>query len=99
MATEHIYAASDLARKRVEVMDAARAGVALIRDTDGTGLVMLEQQQFEFLRGIRELVSKWVMLDLALGRPFTERRSTDFGEFAWLTAFDNDDQVTFRQEL
>jgi hypothetical protein len=96
---DRVYLASDLAQKRREVIDEARSDFAQIRDTDGTSLVMLEQRRFDFLRGMVELVSKWVRLDLALSRPFAERRSTDFGEFAWLEGFDADDQETFRGEL
>lgn len=32
-------------------------------------------------------------------RPTPEHRVTDFGEFAWLTAFDDDDQRSFRREF
>lgn len=96
---ERVYLASDLAQKRREVIDEARSDYAQIRDTDGTSLVMLEQRRFDFLRGMVELTSKLVRLDLALSRTFVERRSTDFGEFAWLEAFDADDQETFRAEL
>jgi hypothetical protein len=96
---ERIYLASDLAQKRREVIDEARSDFAQIRDTDGTSLVMLEQRRFDFLRGMLGLVAKWVRLDLALSRPFAERHSTDFGEFAWLESFDQDDQETFHSEL
>jgi hypothetical protein len=41
MSAEVIYTASDLDRKRREVTDAARRGLARIRDTDGMGLVLL----------------------------------------------------------
>jgi hypothetical protein len=96
---ERVYLASDLAQKRREVIEEARSDYAQIRDTDGTSLVMLEQRRFDFLRGMLGLVPKWVRLDLALSRPFAERRSTDFGELAWLESFDQDDQETFRGEL
>lgn len=96
---DHIYQASDLASKRRELMDAARLGFAQIRDTDGTGLVMLPQARFDFLRALREQFSRFVVLEGALERPAKQRRATDFGEFAWLTAFDEDDQRTFRREL
>lgn len=96
---EHIYQASDLATKRRELMDDARSGVARIRDTDGTGLVMLKQGRFEVLMALREQLARFVSLSAALERPSHERRATDFGEFAWLTAFDEDDQREFRREL
>jgi hypothetical protein len=65
----------------------------------GTGLVLLPQGRFEFLRNVRDYFGRFVVLEGALERPPKERRATDFGEFAWLTAFDEDDQGTFRREL
>lgn len=96
---DHIYQASDLASKRRELMDAARLGFAQIRDTDGTGLVMLPQGRFDFLRALREHFSRFIALEGTFERPVKERRATDFGEFAWLTAFDEEDQLSFRREL
>jgi hypothetical protein len=96
---EHIYQASDLASKRRELMDAARAGFAQIRDTDGTGLVMVPQGRFELLRGLREQFSRYIALDAIFERPKEQRRVSDFGEFAWLWVFDEDDQLSFRHEL
>lgn len=96
---DHIYQASDLASKRRELLDDARLGFAQIRDTDGTGLVMLPQGRFDFLRALREQFGRFIALEGTLERPAKERRATDFGEFAWLTAFDEDDQLSFRREL
>lgn len=95
----HIFQASDLAAKRRELMDSAREGLAQIRDTDGTGLVMLREAQFEQLREERALFASFVALEGALTRPLAQRRTTDYGDFAWLAAFDEDDQETFRSEL
>lgn len=95
----HIYKASDLTSKRRELLDAARLGFAQIRDTDGTGLVMLPQGRFDFLRALREQFGRFIALEGTLERPAKDRRATDFGEFAWLTAFDEDDQRSFRLEL
>lgn len=97
---ERIYQASDLAQKRREVIDAAKAdGFAQIRDSDGVGLVLLPQGRFELLRALRDLLARFVALEATFERPAQERRVTDFGEFAWLTAFDADDQQEFRREL
>ena len=96
---EHIYQASDLAGKRRELMDAARSGFAQIRDTDGTGLVLLPQGRFDLLRALRDHFSRFMSLEATLERPKGERRVTDFGELAWLAAFDEDDQLSFRREL
>ena len=96
---EHIYQASDLAGKRRELMDAARSGFAQIRDTDGTGLVLLPQGRFDLLRALRDHFSRFISLEATFERPMADRRVTDFGEFAWLAAFDEDDQLAFRREL
>ncbi len=95
----HIYQASDLAGKRREVMDAAKSGFAQIRDRDGTGLVMLPLGRFDLLRAFREHFARFVSLEATLERPKKERRVTDFGDLAWLAAFDEDDQYSFRREL
>jgi hypothetical protein len=96
---QHIYQASDLAAKRRELLDAARTGYAQIRDTDGTGLVLLLGHRFQLLCALREQLSRFLTLEAALEKPANERRLTDFGEFAWLAAFEEDDQRTFRHEL
>jgi hypothetical protein len=96
---EHIYSASDLSAKRRELIDAARAGFAQIRDTDGTGLVLLPQRNFDLLRFLRDILGKLVTLEAARERPARERRLTDFGELAWLASFEEDDQATFHSEL
>ena len=72
---EHIYQASDLASKRRELMNAARAGGAQIRDTDGTGLVLLPQSRYDLLRAMQGHLAKLVTLEAALDRPRKERRS------------------------
>jgi hypothetical protein len=94
-----IYTASDLSTKRRELLDAARAGYAQIRDKDGTGLVVLPQEDFERLNELANLFLKLITLDSTFEKPAAERRSADLGEFAWLAAFDEDDQRTFRLEL
>lgn len=96
---DHIYQASDLAGKRRELMDAARSGYAQIRDTDGTGLVLLPQGRFDLLRALQDQFKRFVSLEATFDRPKGERRVTDFGDFAWLAAFDEDDQLLFRREL
>jgi hypothetical protein len=96
---EQIYQASDLASKRRELLDAARLGVAQIRDTDGMGLVMLPQGRFELLRALRELLGRFLALEGTLERAPAERRVTDYGELAWLMVFDEDDQRSFRREF
>ena len=96
---EHIYQASDLASKRRELMDAARAGFAQIRDTDGAGLVLIPQHRFQLLTTMREHLARLLTLESALERSASERKPADLGELAWLLVFDDDDQQEFRREL
>ncbi|MGH3679930.1 MAG: hypothetical protein ACRDT2_06700 [Natronosporangium sp.] len=99
MSTDVIYTASDLDRKRREVTDAARHGLARIRDTDGTGLVLLPAHHYEVL----ETVSRWhdrlAVVDRARATSPADRSPTDFGDLTWLRHLDDDDLATFVAEL
>jgi hypothetical protein len=84
MSTDVIYTASDLDRRRREVTDTARRGLARIRDTDGTGLVLLPAHHYEVL----ETVSRWYdrldVVERARAKPAAERVPADFGDLTWL---------------
>ncbi len=95
---DHIFQVSDLATDRLELLATARAGVAQIRDKDGTGLVMLPLSDFNLLTALREQLSRFVSLMATVQRPRAERRVNDYGSFAWLAPFDEDDQLEFRRE-
>ena len=94
------YQASDLAgAKRREFLQAARAGAARLRDTDGTSLVMVPQAAFDTLGQLNRWASRYLQVEAALERRRAERRPADFGELAWLEVFDEDDLRTFRHEF
>jgi hypothetical protein len=94
------YQASDLAgAKRREFLQAARAGSARLRDTDGTSLVMVPQAAFDMLSELKSCAGRYLQVEGALDRRRADRRPSDFGELAWLDAFDDDDLRTFRQEF
>jgi hypothetical protein len=99
MSAEVIYTASDLDRKRREVTDVARRGVARIRDTDGMGLVLLSARHYAVL----DAVSRWHdHLDTAqqaLAKPADDRVPRDYGDLTWLRHLDDDDLATFIAEL
>lgn len=99
MATDVIYTASDLDRKRREVTDAARMGVARIRDTDGMALVLLPAHHYDVL----ETVSRWhdrlEVVQRARTKPASERVPSDFGDLTWLRHLDDDDLATFLTEV
>lgn len=95
----HIFTASDLAQSRRDVLNQAKSGGALIRDSDGTGLVLVPQQHLELLRSQRALFESLLRLTAIFGRSRDQRRASDYGEFAWLEVFDDDDQREFHSEF
>jgi hypothetical protein len=94
MAAEVIYTASDLDRKRREVMDTARRGVARIRDTDGMGLVLLPARHYEVLDAVSRWHDRIDMAGRALARPAGDRVPRDFGDLTWLRHLDDKDIAT-----
>lgn len=93
-----IYQASDLATKRREFLDAARAGRAHIRDTDGTDLVALRAQE---LRVLEEL-AYWSAQHRSLSRLLRDAEVpsvAQLADLAWLRAFDREDLTAFLEEL
>lgn len=93
-----IFQASDLARDRTRFLDAARSGRALVRDKDGTGLVMLPESDLAVLEGF----ARWSQIHnrlahlLASGRELTV---DELGDLAWLRVFSADDVREFMDEL
>lgn len=95
-----IYQASDLAtNRRREFLNEAKRGGALLRDTDGSSLVMMPAGAIEVLRALRAWLVRDIMLEAALAQPWEERRPVDLGDLAWLSVFDDDDQREFQREL
>lgn len=99
MSADVIYTASDLDRKRREVTNAARRGVARIRDTDGMGLVLLPAKHYEVLDAVSRWYERLDIVDRSLAKPRAERAARDFGDLTWLRHFDEDDLVTFLSEM
>lgn len=93
-----IYQSSDLAGRRVEFLDAARAGGARLRDKDGTSLVMLPERRLQLLESLAQWGSAHLRLETLLARG---QRPTvdDLGELAWLRVFDLEDLGEFLEEL
>jgi len=99
MSNEVIYTVSDLSRKRREVADVARRGLARIRDTDGTGLVLVPAQRYEVLEAVSLWADRLGVVQRAQAKSHTERTPTDFGDLTWLRHFDDDDLEEFVSEL
>jgi hypothetical protein len=99
MAAEVIYTASDLDRKRREVTDAARRGVARIRDTDGMGLVLLPARHYEVLDAVSRWHDRLDVAERALAKSTADRVPRDFGDLTWLRHLDDEDLATCIAEL
>ena len=93
-----IFQSSDLATQRTEVLKAARNGRALVRDKDGTGLVMLPEQDLNLL----EQYAAWSQIHARLSVLIESDQSLTvgvLGDLAWLRVFDRDDIAEFAAEL
>lgn len=99
MTAEVIYTASDLDRKRREVTDAARRGLARIRDTDGMGLVLLPARHYEVLESVSRWHDRLDVAERARAKPAQDRVPHDFGELTWLRHLDDDDLAVCLAEL
>lgn len=99
MATDIIYTASDLDRKRREVTDTARRGLARIRDTDGLGLVLLPARHYDVLEAVSRWHDRLEVVERARTKPPSDRVPSDFGDLTWLRHLDEDDLATFVVEV
>lgn len=93
-----IFQASDLARDRTRFLDAARSGRALVRDKDGTGLVMLPESDLAILEGF----ASWSQVHNRLVHLLASRRELtvgELGDLAWLRVFSPEDVRDFVDEL
>jgi hypothetical protein len=93
-----IYQSSDLAARRVEFLDTARAGFARLRDKDGTSLVMLPERRLQLLESLATWSNAHLRLEMLLRRG-DRPKVADLGELAWLRAFDSEDLRDFLDEL
>jgi hypothetical protein len=99
MTAEVIYTASDLDRRRREVTDAARRGVARIRDTDGMALVLLPAKHYEVLDAVSRWHDRLDVVERARAKPAGDRLPLDFGDLTWLRHLADDDLATFVAEV
>ncbi|MEV2279444.1 hypothetical protein AB0I72_28090 [Nocardiopsis sp. NPDC049922] len=94
-----IFQPSDLAgAKRTEFLDAAREGLARLRDKDGTSLVMLPESKLQLLQTLAKWWECYTNLESVLQRG-ARPKVADLGELAWLRQFDLDDLREFSDEL
>ncbi|MGH8009314.1 MAG: hypothetical protein ACREQ3_20180 [Candidatus Binatia bacterium] len=94
-----IFQPTDLAgSKRREFLDAAKAGRARLRDSDGTSIVALPESELELLDQLAHWSAEHRRLTSLLdaGGPLTVAA---LGSLAWIRALDRDDQIAFADEL
>jgi len=97
---DRIYQTSDLAgAARKEFIEEARRGRAHLRTPEGEALVMLREAQLDHLSAMGEYALSYFMLDNALTRPRADRRAADFGDWAFIEVFDDDDISEFQTEM
>jgi hypothetical protein len=93
------YQATDLARNHRQVVDDARAGIAVIRDKDGTTLVMTTASVLERAQEIAGAAIALVQVAQELAVPAGQRTTAAYGDFAWLRGLPDDAQRTFVAEM
>ncbi|MGH2741440.1 MAG: DUF6247 family protein [Thermoleophilaceae bacterium] len=102
-----IYQSSDLNRRGRAVLDAARGGLARVRDRDGVSLVMTREERLAeleatsaMMRRLAEAVASFVVLEHAVAhRTDPEPGLPDFGAWTWLRALPREDLAEFVQEV
>jgi hypothetical protein len=97
---DRIYQTSDLSgAARREFIEQARNGQAHLRTPEGDALVMLRQANLEHLSAMRDHAISYLMFNNAMSRPRDERRAADFGDWAFMHTFDDDDLAEFQVEI
>jgi hypothetical protein len=95
---ETVFQSSDLAKRRVELLDAARSGLARVRDKDGTSLVMIPESRLALLEELATWNNAHLQLERLLSRGCLPSVG-DLGALAWLRVFDLGDLREFVAEL
>jgi hypothetical protein len=93
------YQVTDLARHHRAVVDAARAGRALLRDKDGTALVLAPAAEIERTYEIAELALELIRARQAVDQQVGNRSAGLFGDLAWMSVLPDDAQRQFLDEI
>lgn len=97
---DRIYQASDLAgtARKSFIADALR-DQARLRSTDGESLVMLREARLDHVAAIADYAAAYLTLEVAMRRPRSDRRRAEYGPWAFIAEFEDDDIDEFRQEV
>jgi hypothetical protein len=87
------YQVSDLAKRRVEVVAQARRGGALVRDKDGTALLLALADDVFRDHNLALLAGDYLRV---LGGNVSD---SAYGSLSWLTMLDEEDRAAFVEEL
>ncbi len=105
-ASSTIYQPSDLNRRGRAILDAARAGLARIRDADGAGLVLTREEEFEAMRGrladmedLTEAMASFIILDRAVGHEHREPSLVELGPWTWVRHLPKEDAMAFITDI
>lgn len=104
--TTTIFQASDLNRRGRSILDAARDGVARIRDTDGASLVMTGEAEFQAmrdrlddLRRLTDAMASFITLDRALDHEHRTPSLAEWGAWTWLRELPAEDAGAFLHDI
>lgn len=106
LASGRIHQASELNARYRQILDEAKAvGLARLRDSDGTAIVILPEREieaFEERRTAYELIAgamrNFLTVDLAVTSGRRPGR-VELGDWPWLKVFDGEDLSEFLAEL
>ena len=105
-ASTTIYQPSDLNRRGRAILDAARDGLARIRDTDGTSLVVIREEDFEAMRGrleemehLTEAMASFIVLDRAVDHEHREPSLVELGPWTWVRHLPKEDAMEFITDI
>lgn len=101
-----IFQSSDLNRRGRAVLDAARDGLARIRDTDGLGLVVTTEEAYEDMlehaEGMRQMAAataSFITIDRAVDHDGRAPSLAELGAWTWARHLPADDAREFVRDV
>ncbi len=93
------YQVTDLVRNHRAVVQQARRGGALIRDKDGTALLLTLAADVARDNELRRVAADYLRLGITLDEVPGRRTVAAYGGFAWLVALEEKHQREFLEDL
>ncbi len=105
-ASSTIFQSSDLNRRGRAVLDAAREGIARIRDTDGASLVLTREEsleamrhQLDAMRQLADAMASFITLDRALDHEHRQPLLSELGQWTWMRRLPTEDVGAFLRDI